>query len=508
VKRILEVRVEYRDRATDQMRVAYFYCKRGQELYALIPREQRSTPAVQRAEGLALNLLAALLHTSGWQTDSVEKSWEWHCRSEDFPGANPNATKGMSRYDRGPYAAAAWTYYKRAAALLPEEPDIRCSGARVARAMKNEAPMQALRDSVDARASLGSQWLDLGFRKRDATYLKLALDEYGEAIARNPYHVDSLNQFAYAAYLWRLFNVNGDHVEATIDPAILAKAEKHARLAVALTARGHDPRKRIMVRSTLGEILLAQNRSHEAVEELSSALSDLEKAQAGAEHAAFDELRWDLRQAALCAALADERSGFAAHARQLRDTADGMIKRIKESDRQRESQRFGDISRATSALEAPGFCKDDGATDTDGDVTPPPFVLARVKYGNASQRMCARHWVRGSLQRKPDAQDQDLSLEVRGGGSGVSMTFLPEGVTEPKAFTDNLRASHQYYFAQLMEGGEPRSAIYALQTYAPASGDCSRNLLTLEFEPSGAAREKKQKPPATRVHRMDLGAVR
>jgi len=475
---------EYGKRAADQERMAYFYCRRGEELFARLPAELRAAPTVQRAEALVLRLLGSLLEKSGWEPIAVKRVWDWHCSSEDFAESGVAEGEATATYGRGPHAAVALGYYKRAAALLPDDPAIRCSAARVARAMENEAPMLSLKDSVEARASLGREWLDYGYANRNSKYLKLALDEYGRAIARNPYHVDSLNDFAYAAYLWRLFNVSGDDIGAPIDPRVLAEAETYARRAVALTARGQDVRKRLEARSTLGEVLLAQDRTHEAVDELHSALQDLASTRAGVEHAVFDELRWDLRQAALCAAIVDERTGFTQHAQTLRAIADDMIKTIKVSDRGREYQRFGNVAQSSHALETSVFCAGvpDRASRSGND---PRFVLAKsgIKYAMAPQRMCTRLWVTGKME---GAIEEDLHLDIRGGGGRFMIPFSPDGSTDPKAFADFPKNTHHYYFAQLTlgEGGEPLSAMLPLQTFEPVRGDCGRNQLILTFERS------------------------
>ncbi|MEK6210839.1 MAG: hypothetical protein AABM64_10815 [Pseudomonadota bacterium] len=480
----------YQARHKDQPRMTYFYCKRGEELYGRLPKERRAAPAVRRAEGLVLNMLGVLLEGAGWAP--VMEKVGWHCRQEDY--ADPNAVEGgasRSSYSRGPHAGVALNYYQRAAALLPEAWVVRCNGARVARAMGDERPMYALSTSAEARTELGDELLDRGQSDRDTSYLRRALREFREAIRRDPHHIASLNEFAYSAWQWRWLQASGEDADAP-DAQTLSEAERYARAAVALTASRFDPGKRAQVRATLGEILLAQSRAHEAVEELRSALNDLRATVgAGADHAAFHELRWDLAKAALCAAAVDERTGFNAHARQLRAEAAAVLAALQDNERQREVRIFGDASGAPDSLRAPAFC-DHGAPGDAGDGGKASFRLASGRHSTAGHLVCGSQWVKATVRAGAAATD-GLQLEVWGGGVQLRVDFSPAGTTQEVAFADRPEDTHHFYFAQLTQSGEPRSAVHPLQTFAARpGGTCSRNLLVLEFDSDTTGARKRK----------------
>ncbi len=313
----------------------YFYCKRSDELYSRLPKGQQASTPVQFARAGVLYFLGSLLEQ--WQRTPVQKRG-WHCRADDYD-SEPDA-EAVRRDDSisnayfvGPFSAIAVVYYQRAAALLPQDRDVRCSLARMARATGEEGPIEKLRHNADARWALAEGFMERS--QSDQRYLRLALDQYREALRLDPHHIESLNGFAYAAWRWILSqDKNGP------DAKTLAEAERYARTAAALTAVRSNSNLSALTRSTLGEILLAQGRGAEALGELSGAHKLAEGA--GVRHAFFNELRWDLAQAALCAAAAANRTGSGAKARKFREEATKMMRAVQDTEQLREIHQFGD----------------------------------------------------------------------------------------------------------------------------------------------------------------------
>jgi len=100
--------------------------------------------------------------------------------------------------------------------------------------------------------------------------LFLALSEYQAAIDRDPSNHLAMNGFAYTFWYWQLrwrtlAIPQWDRFETAL------KAERYIRQALAANTPKASSVLAIQLHSTLGEVLLAQARSREALEELQQA---------------------------------------------------------------------------------------------------------------------------------------------------------------------------------------------------------------------------------------------
>ena len=411
--------------------------------------------------------------------------------------------------------------------------------------------MRALENVATAHVNLADSYFDLGARYLErarsgsarlpapgtepqpepgqiaARFYGLALDEYREALKRDPTSATALIQFSRVFWEWR---------QAAADRAVprepglsLAReAEWYARRAVAMVeAKLDSPSRGLIVAdrseeaqktlvasvpanlrppaatalASLGSVLLGQARAHEALGVLGSAQA------LAPEHPAFDDVRWMLGQALLCAASRQWRADLSQEVRQgdpnwrethrpqldaiegLRQEAAAALDRVRDSERAREGRPFAGRTDTAGAL---NVCHVDWLTtmseqqgqmryslkQTQGQGPQLPVREARRPRAEAAEgeeRAYLRVWGGGA---------ERLRLESRGeGGRGSDVVSLA------------LTTSRYYYLAQLEgEDGRPLSPPLALDPNAtPArapsasAARCAdpRTLITLAV---GAAR--------------------
>jgi tetratricopeptide (TPR) repeat protein len=425
-----QVRQWYAARSSDESRVVYFYCKRAEELYGRLPESLRGDPSIRTAEALALNMLGLLLE----RTEAVrhKRKSAWHCSADGEWNEDEDGSGVLQSVRLGPYTAGALRYYRRAAVLLPQDQNIRCNVARTAWAMGDPGPMDQLRDSAGARVNLAAQLLGAAQDERDFTRM---LDEYRKAVDLDPFNVDALNAIGYTVWQWHLQSQQGDPTKRPDRDALL-EAEKMARKAVALTLQTADPTLRAAVHSTLGEVLLGQERAHEAAEELESTLME----GAGTGHAYFHEIRGDLVQAYLCAAKVDQESGFHAHALELKRKASRIVSEIQTSENERETQSFSENTfDSLDSLAVPPICS--GVADkTRADPRTTRYRLAGGKAKYLELPVCDRIWISASVQGVDRSYD-DLNLLVWGGSTRVEVSVGAKPAARSSSPIDRVTAT-------------------------------------------------------------------
>ena len=218
-----------------------------------------------------------------------------------------------------------------------------------------------------------------------AAFFRLAFDEYREALGRDPTSAAALNRSARVFWEWRL--AAADKIrprEPSLEPGLdLAReAEWNARRAVSMVEAKlgrasawlvvadrsdkaqlqqhlqqlaaavprylHPPAATAL--AGLGAVLLAQARPHEAIDVLASAQT------LAPQHPVFDDVRWMLGHALLCAASRELRSDFPREQRlpgwrdkedprlemisARRQKAATLFDRVREHERAREARLF------------------------------------------------------------------------------------------------------------------------------------------------------------------------
>jgi tetratricopeptide (TPR) repeat protein len=490
--------------------VEFFYCKRAEYLYSKLSPALRADPRTKDGEALVLYLLGKILdqntvqeaenYTASYADISdLPQPKDWRCSSKSY---EPQGDGKI--YPRTPllstYLQAAGKYYRQALTILPEDPEILCGSATASLPVDKGQEMLRLYSNDQAHFSLAEGFAqagdeqvfdtDEGRSKFDgaAMFYRRALDEYEQAIEIAPHNVDALNEFAYVSWRWRLVSVGKD---GSVGPtaSILHQAEEYARRATRLTEFGTARTLHAEIQSTLGEILLAQSRPYEAIEVLHEIVysnGNNQPEPRSISHAVFDEIRWDLAEAYLCAAYGHpdptpEMLTDAANAVPLFDT-------IRENETYRE-RRFLTMPHMLDAIRVHPVCRWAPETAVEGSPHPegPVFELEKTDYSHRTP--CA--WVgvfADAVEEggKPiNREDEHLYLHVWGGGIDQRIS-----VGEPRDdvwLSSKPRETRYFYFAQLEKKRadgtalDPVSKVYPFETHGNEN-ECQQNLIWLKFK--------------------------
>jgi predicted Zn-dependent protease len=117
------------------------------------------------------------------------------------------------------------------------------------------------------------------------------------------------------------------------------RAENYATRAFQLVQGKRPKTIEIAIQSTLGEVLLGLGRFQEAHDILDPLLKD----QSVREHAAYNEVRWDLAQACACLARARAQSGSDSSIKVLKKRADALLNQVKEIELKEEHRPFSAV---------------------------------------------------------------------------------------------------------------------------------------------------------------------
>ena len=238
--------------------------------------------------------------------------------------------------------------------------------------------------------------------------------------------------------------------------------------------------------ASLGSVLLGQARPHEALGVLASAET------LAPEHPAFDDVRWMLGQALLCAASREWRTDFPTEVRRadpnwretnsaqldaidaLRQEAAVVLDRVRDHERAREGRPFAGRTDIAGSLNA---CRGDwlgSASEQEGRIR---YTLKQTE-GRGRGFLCGRLGVRA-----PRLSGEQENVYLRVWGGGVERLRLEAREEDRRSDVISLAptTSRFYYFAQLEnERGRPLSAPLALdpsaapQTTSPIRGPVRR----------------------------------
>jgi tetratricopeptide (TPR) repeat protein len=255
----------------------------------------------------------------------------------------------------------------RALDLLPDDYRIRCYAARTAYALGDASLLERLeadatahlklayshrrlaricasfeRLSVAGHMRLNASSYDRYAQRcaddkgllRSTKHYQLALQEYDEAIRREPMNIEALTGYALTVWEWLLDAGHDKRLRGWID-YYAAHALGHARKAVAMSSVATDGLIPALVRASLGNAFLAQGSPEYAVKELEKALEHVPN------HPAFYEIHWALAQAYLCAAASDSSPGSRdRRVRPLEKRAIELLGNIRQQEGMREFQLY------------------------------------------------------------------------------------------------------------------------------------------------------------------------
>jgi tetratricopeptide (TPR) repeat protein len=506
------------------LHVAYFHCQQADRFYAALLDPRRDDVRLRTARASVLTSIGLLLERHGPPGARLDVD-DWQCSADAVvpetlvPGARVKRSILVGRFTR-----PALRYYRRALALLPEDTMLRCREATAALALDWKNPdrderlmlMRALGNVSTAHLVLADSYRDEALRYLErarlaamarrpegteaatprepgqiaAAYFSLALDEYREALKGDPTSATALTHFARVFWEWR--QGAADKV-LPLEPRLAhaREAEWNARRAVAMleakldraphglmTTDGPGVARQEVVDAvpphlrpsaatalaSLGSVLLGQARPHEALGVLASART------LAPEHPTFDDVRWMLGQALLCAASKEWRSEFPPEVRRkddswrdrpelqaidtLRQDAARVLDRVQEHERVREGRPFAGRTDVTGASNA---CRRDWlgpASEREGRIQ---YVLKQVPPRRGRSYLCGRIGVRAP---RLSAQGENLYLRVWGGGAERLRLEAGEEGLERRSDVISLAptSSRFYYLAQLeSEDGQPLS---------------------------------------------------
>jgi tetratricopeptide (TPR) repeat protein len=367
-----------------------------------------------------------------------------------------------------------------------------------------------------------------------AAYFALALGEYQATLERDPTNFDALNRYASVFWEWRRAEA-GKLLPTGPGLAHARRAEANARRAVAMvaskqvkvaahgfetdsaaaggrseqitpiarvdpaesvakspspTAPGESTSKHLRPAATtayasLGAVLVAQSRPHEAIEVLESGL------RYAPEHPSFDHVRWLLAQAHLCAASKEFQADFSREAREKdptrrweddprldvigahREKARVALDIIRDHERSRESQPF---ARLTDIGRSERVCRDEwwsAATKKEGA----RLVYQLTQTEPATYRaLCSWLGVRLEPPATDWREEEPLWLHVWGGEVDARMPVesRESRLRRPDPVSLVSTSNRFYYFAQLENAqGQPMSLPLVLTQPSANEGTLS-----------------------------------
>jgi tetratricopeptide (TPR) repeat protein len=540
------------------LHAAYFHCQQADRFYAALLDTRWDDVRIRTARASVLASIGLLLEQHG-PPGARHDVDGWQCSADAVvpatlvPGARVTRSVLVGRFTKH-----ALRYYRRALALLPDDTVLRCREATATLALdpvyKDDRLMRALRNVSTAHLGLADSYRDQALRYLDrarfkaqvpsaagteatpqpepgqiaATFFQLALDEYREALSRDPTSATALTQFARVFWEWRqgaadkvlpqqprLAHAREAEwnarravamVEAKLDRAprglIVANRLEAAQQELANSVPPHLRPPAAVALASLGSVLLGQARPHEAIGVLASAET------LAPEHPAFDDVRWMLGQALLCAAAREWRSYFPVEVRRgdpdwrdknrprieaidaLRQEATVVLDRVRDHERAREGRPFAGRTDIAGSLNA---CRGDwlaSVSEQEGRIR---YALKQAE-GRGRGYLCGRLGVRVP---RLSGEGENLYLRVWGGGAERLRLEAREEDRRSDVISLALPPSRFYYFAQLEnEGGQPLSAPLALDPSAapaepasPAAAGCAdpRRLISLTAERPGGA---------------------
>jgi tetratricopeptide (TPR) repeat protein len=475
-----------RNRTPHDRYLAYYYCRRADAIYDMLPAQLTSDPDTKSLQAAIFNMLGVVIDDT---TETNEVSGNWQCNAEaivrvDIPTEGVGLTPVPMHHPRrpGPNTRHALGYYSRALQLTPEDDILRCNVAATAEALDNTAPMEQLRQDASMHELLGEALLgrakELTTIESAPAFYRAALAEFEQAVELSPSSPDAMNNYGYGFWEWRLRWFDKKPPDGP-EPAIAHRAEELARNGLHLVQGKISLAKEAIFEDTLGEVLLGEGRPEEALVVLQDAYHKSPK------HAFYNEVRWDLAKAYVCVTDNDRLSKLpAGEAHDFWTEATGFFNEIRTLESSREMRPFTKISASLDPARLLQPCswrmgfmierepKEGGR-----------FLLARSApiYGHEAPCNSSGVWADVLDSNKKLAEGRFV-LHFWGGGIDERVsTGSPTGADDiPLA--PRPPNTHFYYLAQLEnEDQEPLSSIYYIKTFKEDGKSCRRNGIHLQF---------------------------
>jgi tetratricopeptide (TPR) repeat protein len=459
--------------------LAYFYCKRAEGYFAQLPVSLRETSLNQQNESGAINNTGIVLsNAKGEQTTTETK--DWLCNENSVNPDSMDESGEVTRvFSANPYTEAAMRYYNLARALQADEEVLACNAAMAAYNLGDKEPMHVLESRPSARLHLGDSFDRMASdpdQKYPKVYYLLALREYQSAIDYDPDDIWALNDYGYAFWQFRL-SAPKEKLPSWLGNDIGPRAERYARRAGFLAKERMRMQKQdsANVQAALGEVLLGEARTVEAIKEITTAV------QVAPEHPLFDEVRWELAEAEVCNSAQHKLHG-PKDDEQERDAA-VRFQKIRESAWNRDERVWLDHPDALDALRPQPAC-----IEYPGEVHPDTNLKFVLKGGKPVYRPatpCNWEGVFATVSPGNDIPQLQFTLRVWGGGADRTIDVQSKP-REDVFLTSTPIDTQNFYFAQLWgrqpqtgqsEIDEPVSDVIPIQTYSA----CRENSIELDF---------------------------
>ncbi|HEY6249634.1 MAG TPA: hypothetical protein VI685_06710 [Candidatus Angelobacter sp.] len=484
--------------------VPYFYCSRAQALFLRLSAAQRLDPDEKKLQAKILNFLGMTLdyHRHGEYTvlpvdrsDTIAlrpkspKSWScWH-RAIDEKDLGPDGSISQIRNLGSRTTRAALRYYRESLRLDPDEANVKCNAA-TAEAYLDANDMDSMKrlatdphvrfmlaENLDDKAHNALEKGRSKSKEIAEGYYRRALNEYQAAIELDPTFVIALNRYAYTFWEWEIDWLSG-RTGSPPDAQMASLAEAHARegVRIARCLRRPDSNRmtemEMTVTDTLGEVLLAEGRTQEAVETLRPLVTE-PIVKENPDWDGLNETRWDFAQAKIC----DARTASDVKERQAEMLeAMGYFAKIRENEKGSDVRPLSTTAGAFDPLLRTATCSP--SPDKPG-TSALPLTIDRIAYAPGTS--C--RW------SSVDAQVFDGKLPVDGyvlhiwGGGLDERTVVNKTPTRSILLENPAKVRRAYYYGQLEDSiGRAVSSPIPVNTYDDSStGVCSRNAVTLVF---------------------------
>jgi tetratricopeptide (TPR) repeat protein len=428
---------------------AYYYCARADAIYSRLASDAASAPEIRATRASIYNEMAVALISAGNGLAGPSLERTDGC-SGTYADLATSTRKAPVTWKRPPslFDGAALDLLNEAHALGPDNLRIACNWAWTRAAQGEPSALQRVR-SPELHMQVGDDFLALGREQEDARWVSRALDQYQAALQLDPMRLAAMNDYADAFWTGRVLYPN----DLGILNEFASAAEKHARQAVRLGRDRVSSTSMVDYVATLGEVLLALGRPHEAIKVL------LGETKPAPSHSFYDESRWALAQAYACAIRQDERdtSPHAPGCTGLVEKATHLYRTIRGDEENRESLVYSGASYFDSRFTAK-LCPDSQVIPRASEVT----------YESAG---CEQSLV---LEASSDLPETAVHVW----GRGVDALLDPHSGWRALIGNEPVD-THRQYFVQLVSTADQTSVSqkYWLQTFSSPK----TNLIRIAF---------------------------
>ena len=471
--------------------VPYFYCSMAAQLADRIPHIDQGSQERQQ-EAAAIDRIGVSLEAHKSVIRPLDpKAVTWFCFSDlDEPNLESDGSLSDLNLAGSQLTASALAYYRKSLALIPGDTTVRCNEATAELYLTGRTQeLDQLGQDPIMHADLAFALAENGSRVAHRTgppnddtlrlvsgYYRRAQEEFERAVKRDQRLFDALTGYAFAMWEWDLLKIDGRAREGPSREAEL-EAERAARDAVRLETNGQSD-KLWLATQALAETLLAQGRFQEAEQTLRQI--DMTKAK-DRRWPNLNETRWDLSEALLC----QDGSKGPAEVRTKSLDAIALYDSIRANEEAMEQRPFSWPPESMHPVLRQQACPP--APDAPSDVSW-QYTMVAPRYTPGP--VCA--WSAVSAQVRGQ-EDTGNGLELRVWGRGTDGIIPISNKRSQSIALNDLQATAKgYYFAQLLDMDKnPVSAVKSFETFpTPKSGTCSKNMITLQFEPANLIDKK------------------